>query len=978
MSALPSRRHPFKSSHFHDIFRAQPGPSFPSSDTPPENQTAESLTKKRSSRLPLFGRSRKKSTHSDIAPRPSGSQSGRASTTTRHERPSLQGRASTSQPSLLAVSAAQNTLGSKIVAHLTPRKSRKHKSEPSLSHSEDGVSDAPSVPPITTPAPSIRPSTDSTYSQSRTRQGGTSIPRNPPQPTITVSLPDSDDLSEYEDLFTKPRQKAKSKLAPLQIPPPSFPLRTARDRIRDSSASTTTTSSLTPSTSPNDTDPPDLVFANEGGPGTGHSSTTSTPTPETPETPTPTAPVDGFPPSSAEVGLEAVSATSADNTVTSPVTEKAPRNGTVTLTIEKSKIHQRPSPSSPSRTISKHPHPHPHPHPSSRVNMNGTQAPRPAISDTEFYAGYSTAEESDAMSVMSMPTLGGSGSFGRGRKANYQTSSNTRLSSSPTPSRARNVSLHAFGPSSKPPTIPLPPPPPNGARARPRANTILTLSSASTSTSSQLSTRPFTSVSASGNFPVTVTGVGLKRNNSASSKSLLSVLPNPPTPPPKDDTDVGTVAAHVGSVPASASVPSPPPEEQIANASANSGSSSNTSDVPNQTRSSQCSSGSSSRSGSSGSGSSGSSTQTLTLIPEIQPLDINLDTASADELRLALRQRNMQLANLAKYLRNVMEIHAQEKEGLEKRIADLERERDGMGAWARARSLGAPTPDLEKEKSDDSSVHSSSTRLPTPSPSIRLPIYRRLNIDELDSGGESYTSAGSGAEGSGTSGAESQSFAMASKPRRAMKKLRLVEHFYNVSASTHSSAYPSTYRPSSTSSFYSTSSSGSGSGSSPFSSPVSVTFPSALAGGGVGGSALSSIPEAHTPPSPTFPRPHTTSGGLSNSAKEKEKELRDKKERERERDRERERKGSASSKPSTVPSSITSTTPRLTPSEAYARNLRKDRPQSIAQVLGGSNANKQSSNPHQNQNQNNERIMPESFGGRSRVLLGLVPSKKSA
>ncbi|KAG7095670.1 hypothetical protein E1B28_006387 [Marasmius oreades] len=853
MSGIPSRRHPFKSSHFHDIFRGtttgtgyhttQPGPSFPTIDDSPSDapESTESTTKKRTTRLPLFGRSRKKSTHSDIAPgtssRPSESQSGRGSTAThasRHERSSLHARASTSQPSLLAVST-QPTLSSKIVAHFTPRKSRKHKSTPSLSQSEE-VSDSPSHIPSLPSAPTIRPSTESTRSRedrqslNGRRQPGTPTLRQTrtgglAQPTITVSHPDSDDLSEYEDLFTKPRQNSKPKPAPLQIPPLK---QKPRNRIRDSSTSTTSSSPSSPNTS---TDP---ALSERGT----HSSATTTPTHETP---TPTG-------SPAEISILAASTSVAAD----KVAEKRLRDDSTCGENQSFK-----SPSSSLRTK-----------PISRVT--------PTATDTELY---STAEESDAMSVMSMPALGAS-SFTRRRKTSHQTSDNINRVSPTLSYRLERGRTMTLAPSSKPPSRPLPPPPNNGGR--PRANTLLTLS-----------------LSQSSNPP----GTTLKCPSSASSKRLL---PSPPTPPPKDD-----------------SVPSEAPQSSI-----------NT-----DNRSSQSSSDSS------------SSTQTLTKtnIPHIQPLGIQIDTASADELRLGLRQRNMQLDNLANYIKNVTEIHAQEKLQLEKRIADLERDimrRDkeikGLGWLMRngneqASNTTRPlaTPDLDKERSDDSSTHS--MRLATPSSSIRLPLYRRLNAD--DSGAESYATSGAESidKGSATSGADS--WEVSPKPRRAMRKLKLVETFNNTTPLSRPLALRQAegktieaLQRSSMSSVYSTSSSG----SSPFSSPTSVAF--ACAG-------LTSIPE-------TPSRPRTTSG----ISLPKDKKV--------ERERKLSNVSNSSSNTTSAPSKSKPTSSRLTPSEAYARNLVKDRPPSIAQILNSGN-----------QNTPTAPIMQESFGGRSRALLGLVHKK---
>ncbi|KAL0579915.1 hypothetical protein V5O48_002086 [Marasmius crinis-equi] len=868
MSGLPSRRH-HRTSHFHDIFRSssnnaphepQPGTSskvlFPAetSDGQSEGDRAGAgagvveSPKKRSTRIPLFGRSRKKSTHSVVAEgtssRQSDVQSGRGSIATHSSRlhpddQPVQARASSSQPSL-PINTVQPTLGSKIVAHLTPRKSRKHKS--STQGPSGGVSDYASDTLSTSSITSIRPSVDSCSSHegrkssNGRRQSGSVTPRPAqssnqlPQPTITVSQPDSYDLGEYDDLFTKPRQKVKAKPSPLQIPALA---EKHRDRTRDSSASTESSTS-----SPNP--PPDFGFSEPGN----QSSATSTPTPETP---TPTVDSSCFP--SAEAGIMSASPSVAADPSKS---HNAIEDDVITFNVR-----------------SKQPRTLPKDLPPRNIRV---------ASDTEIYSG---AEESDAMSVMSMPLLGSSSAPKRRRKTNYQTGLVTPLSYRPTDINKMGGRYIPPAPTSKPPTIPLPATPSTGLR--PRAHTLLPVTSKTPET------------------------MNLKRHNSASSRVLLSSSPSPPPPPPKDDE----------------STPSTKP-------------------------------GSHSSKSSSSSSSSSTPTLTKTPFPQIQPLDIQIDTATPDELRLALRQRNMQLENLASHIQKVTEIHAQEKVQWERDIERRDKEikrltsltRSGSDGYEQAASTprSLTTPDLDKERSDDSSVHS--TRLGTPSSSIRLPIYRHLNAE--DSGAESYpTSGAESVRDSGTSGAESGEHL--SKPRRAMRKLKLVESFNRSSASARQFALnggnmpitPKTHH--SSSSIYSTSSSG----SSPFSSPTSVTFSAA---------GLTSIPE-------TPSRPGTSNNAPSPPPPSKEQTPKEKKERERKLSNvSAPGRGSSAASPSKQPA----TSARLTPSEAYARNLKKERPPSIAQILSGNRSGPPPPAP----------IMGESFGGRSRALLGLVPPKK--
>ncbi|KAJ8082193.1 hypothetical protein PM082_008040 [Marasmius tenuissimus] len=676
-------------------------------------RTVELPVKKRSTRIPLFGRSRKKSTHSEspdsIPVRLSDAQSGRGSTATYGSRlhPDDQSRASTSQVSL--PNTSQPTLGSKIVAHLTPRKSRKHKRTPPSPN--DGLSDYTSDALSLPSSKSLRHSVDSCSSREGRpslhglRQSGSVTPRptHTPQlaqPTITISQVDAYDLGEYDDLFTKPRQKAKSKPAPLQIPALA---EKHRDQTRDSSASTeSSTSSAHP--------PPEFGFSEAGT----QSSAASTPTPETP---TPTMD----------------SSCSASAQVSSPPEVPAdPRKSRDNqLTADEIPFNARSKQIPPSRK---------------EASLKSLQV----ATDTELYSG---AEESDAMSIMSLPLLGSSPVSRRRRKVSVRTTNKAiiPLSYRPLPP----------APPSKPPTIPLPATPNVG---RPRASTL----SNSASNPSQ---------------------TALKRHNSASSHALLSSSPSSLASTPTEAPRANVDGAHTAKSPDH-----------------------------------------SSQSSSSSSASSSTLTLTRTQYPQIQPLDIEIDTASPDELRRALRKRNMQLENLANHIQNVSEIHAQEKAQLEKHIADLERDierRDkeikGLnwvvrnGAEGGEHVSGTPrslaTPDLERERSDDSSAHS--TRIATPSSFVRLPVYRHLHPE--DSGAESYVTSGAeSARNSSTSGPESGD--LLSKPKRAVRKLKLVESFNRNNSLSQPFApkqpdgsvipYFSRPRHTSTPSIYSTSSSG--------------------------------------------------------------------------------------------------------------------------------------------------------------------------
>ncbi|KAJ4486378.1 hypothetical protein J3R30DRAFT_1496766 [Lentinula aciculospora] len=363
----------------------------------------------------------------------------------------------------------------------------------------------------------------------------------------------------------------------------------------------------------------------------------------------------------------------------------------------------------------------------------------------------------------------------------------------------------------------------------------------------------------------------------------------------------------------------------------------------------------------SSSSSSSSSTPTLTkTFSKSDIVDIDVDTASTEELRKALRYRNQQLEELSSRLLQMTEKHAAKMRTWKEKVAELEKEamrkeKENKGfAWLVKNSAGggpntsvqsgSRTPSLvemEKERSDDSSVRSS---IPTPSSSTRLPLNRLLHSEDS----ESYPTSTS-EWGSGVSGAEDEIMATI-QPRRTMKKLKLVEARSmslkqpgsgvgtNVSGHTSDASYPRK-RSSASSSFTAASSSSSLSHDH---SPTSVTFPPSQ--------ILNPIPES------------LLVGGLKDThvtfSLDKEESK-------------RERKLSKSSfkavgQPTAKSSSIPSVTPgsRLTPSEAYIRNLKKGRPPSIAQIL----------DPNRKTDQPTASGIEESYGGRSRALLaGINP-----
>lgn len=368
----------------------------------------------------------------------------------------------------------------------------------------------------------------------------------------------------------------------------------------------------------------------------------------------------------------------------------------------------------------------------------------------------------------------------------------------------------------------------------------------------------------------------------------------------------------------------------------------------------------------SSSSSSSSSTPTLTkILPRSTPVEIDIDNSSADELRKALRHCMQQFDELSSQIVKITEAHTAERITWEKRLLELEREAErrekeitGL-TWlvkndqrGRASSVsniattqtGSRTPSLvEMERSDDSSARSS---LPTPSSSIKLPLNRLLQGE--DSGAESYPTSTS-EWGSGNSGAEDESQIATMKPRRAMRRLRLVESAYN---------------------------------SVPITRPIPLKQPGP--GSDVSGSDVSyllkpskrssvsssySVSSDHSATSLTFPPSQTLIPIPESQAKETHSDDKDDYKRERKLSRISFKQSSgqplASSK--VLPQSkspIDSVTPgsRLTPSEAYIRNLKKGRPPSIAQVLDlGVKADQPPKSPISS--------IEDSYGGRSRALL---------
>ncbi|KAJ4489476.1 hypothetical protein C8J55DRAFT_300931 [Lentinula edodes] len=869
--STPTKRLQLKTSDLTDFFRGSSSgpsstPSTGSSSEPPlpvpeDNRLSSSSaspSKKRSSRIPFIGRSRKKSIHSDAdvdASLSDATKESRASVATagsnyrsapEQDTTSLP-HASTSQQSL-KTAATSTSFGSKIAAHFVPSKgglrlqSRKSQRSAKKSHEElsDYTSDSLVPPSSGARSPSIE-SNISHISRSTTPRASQAQEGLRPQPTITVSRPPVDDLDnmeEYNDLFTKPRHIVKS------VPIDTGSMGTYPSR-----------SSLHKDTSP-----------------------LSGPAPHT------TSILAHAPASSAIPTTRA-----ADDTAASSIRRK----GSKVQKLSRSSVGDSDRASSVS-------------------SFSALPSRRNANSDLQQGIDIDTADESEAMSIrsaMSMPV-----SF---RSVTALDKHRSLISSHSVRSTTKSKSSRITLPS-KPPSIPLP--------ATPSSDEISSLSQ------TQAFRQRAHTIASSRNSSVVERSSGSSRANSTLKQNPATVRALGISSSLSRDSTIQTHGTD-----------------------RNSSSSSSASSTPTPTKT----------------------------FPNMKTLQINVDTASIEELRKALRYCNQQFEELSGCLIRMTETHATEKRDWEEKIAELEREgirRDkeiqGL-TWlvkntpAHSTSSsdtktntslqsGSRTPSLlemEKERSDDSSIRSS---IPTPSSFVRLPINRLLQSEDS----ESYPTSTS-EWGSGTSGAEDETQMATIRPKRTMRKLKLVESVnkslpaarsmsprqpgsgagMDVSVHAFDTSYPRK-RSSASSSFTVASSSS----ISPNQSPTSITFPPLQ--------ILNPIPESR----------------LVSDSKESHVTFSLNKE-----DHKRERQLSKSSfKPtgqpstfskSTLSNSIPSVTPgsRLTPSEAYIRNLKKGRPPSIAQILDQNEEADQSTTGN----------IEESYGGRSRALLAGIDLSKN-
>ncbi|KAJ3516557.1 hypothetical protein NMY22_g14179 [Coprinellus aureogranulatus] len=190
-------------------------------DVPSTSSQGVTLTKKRSSKIPFLGISRKKSNPagSDVEglnARYSTDVGELSSATTGSDRRyTVDMQDPRHSTSLSPPTPAKPTLGSKIAAHFTPR-----------TRKLSALGKKPQVVESTAPSTS---NNDTLTVPDRSPRGtsldsGSSDGRSPTpraQPTITVSLLPGEDLDEYKDLFTLPRQK--------KFPKPVSPEETPRE-----------------------------------------------------------------------------------------------------------------------------------------------------------------------------------------------------------------------------------------------------------------------------------------------------------------------------------------------------------------------------------------------------------------------------------------------------------------------------------------------------------------------------------------------------------------------------------------------------------------------------------------------------------------------------------------------------------------------------------------------------------------------------
>ncbi|KAJ3753893.1 hypothetical protein EV360DRAFT_74141 [Lentinula raphanica] len=324
------------------------------------------------------------------------------------------------------------------------------------------------------------------------------------------------------------------------------------------------------------------------------------------------------------------------------------------------------------------------------------------------------------------------------------------------------------------------------------------------------------------------------------------------------------------------------------------------------------------------SNSSRSSSSTPTMTKTFLKSVFDIDTATTEELREALRSCNQQYEDITDRLLQLTETHVAEKRTWEQKLVALEGEllKKGQELTALARLVGA-----------------------TPLSS------RTSSFAELERESESY--AYSTLEwGSGTSGAEDETQMAPIKPNRMMmRKLKLVDSVNKTLLAAHSMPLRQTgsglahdLSENDPSFSRKRSSASSSSSTPPDYSPTSLVFPASH--------ILNPIPESCLAGEPR--ENHVTfSAG------------------EPKRERKFSGQPSAAGGHTILSSSVPSVTPgsRLTPSEAYIMDSKKGRPPSIAQILDQDDKMNRTTASNVN--------IEESYEGRSRALLaGTNPTNK--
>ncbi|KAJ6567349.1 hypothetical protein DFH09DRAFT_1314469 [Mycena vulgaris] len=309
--------------------------------------------------------------------------------------------------------------------------------------------------------------------------------------------------------------------------------------------------------------------------------------------------------------------------------------------------------------------------------------------------------------------------------------------------------------------------------------------------------------------------------------------------------------------------------------------------------------------------------------------NLDMEKASADQLRQALTLRNQQFDELASYLLKITEAHVAEKHALLKKVASLEqeatrRENEIKGLTWLVTNAHNTRPGMGMLPTASRSTSALELDAKQPSGAKLASSFSHSNPSE-DSGAESHQTT-SGAEsyreeslwGSGTSGGESSS---SDRARKVKRNYTLMSSFYRTSLSTKSarpgepagpmilpySPSPSTKR-SSISSF----------GTSPSSSTSSLSLSTLTPATTV--TSLSAIPETLAP-APSSKDPVVAAAILA-AENQREKEER----------KEERRANRASNRVSA--SSVTA--PSTSASASYSANLKRARPPSIAQVLAQS------------------------------------------